>query len=252
MNPEAAQITLDLSQLFIEAIFTQKCCTFPWRAGEKGIPLLCNELFGEAFNIFTMVAIFRHLGRLSKLLQIAGFNGLRQIIDLVPGIVNIIFAGYVITGIVKQVAQRIANCRAACMSQMQAACRIRTYEFDLDLLTLAKINSAIIISLRIDLLDDRIQVALGQGEINEPRACDFGLFNRGAAVVEILKNGFGNLTRVLLRNLSQLHRRIGGEITMCLLLRHFELNGRNFFLGCEARSQDGRRDRFLYLLVNFL
>ena len=57
---------------------------------------------------------------------------------------------------------------------MQASCRIRTYEFDLNALTAAFIDSAIFLTLANDLSNDRVQVASVDAEVNKARSSNLG------------------------------------------------------------------------------
>lgn len=106
-----------------------------------------------------MIAVLRHLSRLAQLLQVTGLDRFAQIGDLVTGVVNIVLARYLVTGVIQHVAERIPDSCSAGMAQVQAACRIRADEFHFHLLPFTDLYAAIIVTLLGNEGNNRIQIA---------------------------------------------------------------------------------------------
>ena len=57
-----------------------------------------DDAFGSFHNVVTMITVFRELHIHTKLFQITGIDRSSQIIDLIAGIIDIVFTGNIIAG----------------------------------------------------------------------------------------------------------------------------------------------------------
>ncbi len=71
-----------------------------------------------------MVTVFRDLGIQTAKLEIACIDGFRQMIDLVAGIIHIVFRQYIIAGRAQQIHHRRAIGSASGVSDVEKAGRI--------------------------------------------------------------------------------------------------------------------------------
>ncbi|MNP26559.1 hypothetical protein D3C76_1194190 [compost metagenome] len=197
-----------------------------------------------------MVTIFRHLCFLAQLLQITCFNGTCQVKHLVTRIINVIFTCYVISGIIEDVAERITHSRSTGMSQMQAACRVRTDKLHLDLAPFADIDPSVVLTLFMNKSKHRVKVALVQFEVDKSWSGNLCLLDSSFHKVQIRNDLFCNLAWVALGNLGQLHCSIGRQIPVRLVTRHFKCDGWQFLLRNEAGSNNSIADRGTYPFVN--
>jgi len=55
-----------------------------------------DDAFGSFHNVVTMITVFRELHIHTKLFQITGIDRSSQIIDLIAGIIDIVFTGNII------------------------------------------------------------------------------------------------------------------------------------------------------------
>ncbi|MNC19626.1 hypothetical protein D3C75_675610 [compost metagenome] len=130
------------------------------------------------------------------------------------------------------------------MPQMQAAGRVGADKFHLDLLALACMDTAIVVTLLSDEGNHRVEIAFGQRKVDESRSGNFSLFNRSSALIQMLDNRFSNLPWIAFGNLGQLHCSIGSQISVGFIFWHFQHNRRKLLSGDQASGDDSVRDRF--------
>ena len=187
-------------------------------------------LFGQSLaHRLEIIAGIKPVGnfadRLAEGLAVTQERRPRQDIDLRAGIVDVIFARDVIARERQQARQRIAEHRAATMTDMHRPGRIGGDVFDVDLLARTDRDAAIGIGVAQHSAQRVRPCRRLEHEIDEARPGDI---DAGHQVVgaQFDRKGFGQIARLGLGVLRQHHRGVGRHVAMARIARQFHHDAR--------------------------
>ena len=256
-HAERFQVFLQCRQFFLQGDLFEDLAPFGGADQQIAAAGVVDDPLGGVDDIFAVVAVFRELHGLPQKLQITGFDGGRQVVDLVAGVVDVEFFLDVVAGGTHQVGQSTAEGRAAAVSDVQRAGRVGADEFDLDLLPAAGLGVAVSVAGVEDFLQQLVQPVRFQIKIDKARSGDFRAVQPGK--LDPAHDRFSDLPGIGLEGPGRLHGEIGGVVAKALLRRHFQKHFRQRALRQCAASNGRSRgpgDRagqfFLYIHALFL
>src|SRR5690606_18868625 len=104
---------------------------------------------------------------LAQRLAVAQIGRARELLDLPAGVVDIVFARYVVAGERQKVAERIAKDSTPAVADMHGAGRIGRHVLDVHPLPLADIGAAVFGALVEDALHEAMPDVRGHREVQE-------------------------------------------------------------------------------------
>ena len=153
IDPEGMKILLDEFQKEATAIFLEEIDMFP-SVFHVSIADLVLETLCDADDFLAVVTILRNRGVDAEKLEIAGDEGLAEMIDLVAGIVDVVFPGDVIARLLQDAADAVSQGSPSGMTEMERARRIGGDIFYVDRRPLSERDIAEVLLLVENLLDD--------------------------------------------------------------------------------------------------
>ena len=220
VDVEFLQILLEVCELFLKAELFEDLQTFFLIHIEVLLAILSQDILRCIDDILSMVAVFRDLGIQTAELEIACIDGFRQMIDLVAGIIHIVFRQYIIAGRAQQIHHRRAIGSASGVSDMEKAGRICRDILNKDAVFFIFRQIPVGRASLQDLLQFAVHCICGKVEIDETGTRD--LRPSDQRCVQMLHDGFCDHARCFVRCSRPLHSRIGGIITKFLGFRHFQ------------------------------
>ena len=190
-----------------------------------------------------VVALIAVLGQ--RFIARAGAHGGAELRDLRAGVVEVVLAHDLVAGQFEQPRQRVAVGRVAAARRGQRAGRVGRDELDVDPLALLGRAATPIVAGGHDLARGGDVPGVGQEDVEEPRAGDLDVVERGPeALGQALPEPFGDLARRGAQRGRQQHRRVGGVVAEAGLLRALEagarLRGRVAVAQVRSGCLDGR------------
>ena len=148
---------------------------------------------------------------------------------LVPGIVDVVFPGHVITGGLHQAGQSAAHCRAPSVAHMERTGGVGAYVFDLDLFPVLGGQVSVILPFVQDGPEGFSQPVFLQVEVQKSGTCDFHFVHAGAVQVFLHRSGDhpGGTVEIP----GRLQGEVGGKITKGFLGRYGQDHRGHFPLG---------------------
>ena len=153
IDPEGMKILLDEFQKEATAIFLEEIDMFP-SVFHVSIADLILEALCDANDFLAVVTILRNRGVDAEKLEIAGDEGLAEMIDLVAGIVDVVFPGDVIARLLQDAADAVSQGSPSGMTEMERARRIGGDIFHVDRRSLSERDIAEVLLLVENLLND--------------------------------------------------------------------------------------------------
>ena len=256
-HAEGFQVFLQRRQFFLQGDLLEDLAPFGGTDQQIAAAGVVEDPLGGVDDIFAVVAVFRELHGLPQKLQITGFDGGRQVVDLVAGVVDVEFFLDVVAGGTHQVGQSTAEGRAAAVSDVQRAGRVGADEFDLDLLPAAGLRVAVDGAGVENFLQQLMKPVRFQIKIDKARPGNFRAVQPGK--LDPPHDRLGDLPGIGLEGPGRLHGEIGGVVAEALLWRHFQKHFRQRALRqCavahgRSRSPGNRAGQFfLYIHALFL
>ncbi len=206
--------------------------------------VLSHERLPHRHQIVAGIQAFRNIADgFAERLAVAQMRGAREYVDLRTGVVDVVFAGDVITGAIEQTRQRIAKHGAAAMANMHRSRRIGRHVFDIDLLTGSDRAPAI----RGTVAQHRAQ-RIGPGrrlqrEIDEAGSGDI---HRRHQIVfaQLRSDSVSQIARLGFRLFRQHHRGIARHVAMRRILGRLDDDARQIDAGGQhAFTDEGVADR---------
>ena len=176
-------------------------------------------------------------------LQVTCINGVCQIVHLVAGVIDIIFAFHIIACSTQQVNHSTADCGTAGMAYMQRAGGVSAYIFNLNAAQAVSRQIAVVFTGSQNACQQISGPVLFQIEIDEAGAGNFHFIY--GSTVQIINNSLRNLTRCTMQAAGRLHSKVGCKIAEFLLRRNLQHN-----LGQSTRFQSAIIDSFLRCIFN--
>jgi hypothetical protein len=220
-------------------------------AGRDGF--LRQEVVGDVLDV---VAVVGRLGPLGVArLEAAGarLHRGRQGGDLDAGVVVVELAGDLVALGFEQRGHGIAQRGLAAVADVQRAGRVGRDEFDDHMMAGAGIAAAVGLALLQDGARHRLLGGVGQAQVDEARTRDLGRGDQALGLRIGLQGGDqagGQLARIGLQRLGQLHRDIAGDVAVGRVARALERDVRNQIGAGNDRGQGGleQGNDFLFLL----
>ena len=186
--------------------------------------MLLRERRAHRLQIVARIEAFRNgADILAKRLAIPEEGGAREHIDLSAGIVDVIFAGDVVTREIKQARQRVAEHGAAAMADMHRSGRIGRDVFDVDLGAAA---DAAVIGPLAQHRPQRLRPSGGlQCQVDEAGTGDIDLGDQGVGA-EPLGDLLGEIARLRLCLFRKHHGGVGRHVAMGGIARRLDHHAR--------------------------
>ena len=176
-------------------------------------------------------------------LQVTCINGVCQIVHLVAGVIDIIFAFHIVACRTQQVNHSTAYSSTAGMAYMQRAGGVSTYIFNLHAAQAVSRQITVVFTGSQNTCQQISGPVLFQIEIDEAGTGNFHFIY--GSTVQIINNSLCNLTRCTMQAASRLHSKVGCKIAEFLLRRNLQHN-----LGQSTRFQSTVIDSFLRCIFN--
>lgn len=132
VDMEFVKVFLEVCELFLKTELFEDFQTFFLIHIEVLLAILGKDILRCIDDVLSMIAVFRDLSVETAELEIAGIDGFCQMIDLVAGIIHIVFRQYIIAGCAQQIHHRRTIGSASGVSDMEKASRIRRDILDKD------------------------------------------------------------------------------------------------------------------------
>ena len=195
-----------------------------------------RHLLRHIAHVGALVTVGRKGHRDAVLLEVTQPGRQAEDIHLPAGVIDVILACHVPSGEGEQAGQRSAVGGAAAVADVQRSGRVRRNELDLDLLPAPEGGAPEALPFREDGGNDPGLGPRVEDKIDEPGAGHFGLRHQRRRR-QLGDEAPGDLARIHLQRLGQLHGEVGGEIAVGRIARTLEQDRRR----CGIRSNAGQR-----------
>ena len=211
--------------------------------GDKGIAVGDQQLV-------SLVDIHALLGDDVGKLHIARADGVAEGVHLRAVVVDVELTLDVVTGVVHNTAEGVAQRGPAAMADVHGADGVGGNELDLGLQAAADVGLSEVHTLLAGLAKDGVLDGNGEVEVDEARAGDLDLLDRGI-LGHMGNDGLGNLARGAVGQLGGLQGHGGGPLAMRSVSR--SLDGAIVKFKCgKVAGLLGRSKRSAYQLFNLL
>ena len=168
------QVGAQLLNIFRQREVDQRLAALRLGEIQQAIAVLVGVLLGALFNILAVVAVLREEnGVLTFInLQISCLEREAKLFDLVAGVIDVEFAGDVVTAGVQSGGQAVTDGAAAGVAHVHRAGRVGGDKFDHHLFALADIRAAIFLARLQHAGDDAGKPGVVDKEIDKAGACD--------------------------------------------------------------------------------
>ena len=201
-------------------------------------------------NLVSLVDIHALLGDDVGKLHIARADGVAEGVHLRAVVVDVELTLDVVTGVVHNAAEGVAQRGPAAMADVHGADGVGGDELDLSLQATTDVGLSEVHTLLAGLAKDGILDGNGEVEVDETGACDLYLLNRGI-LGHMGNDGLGNLARGAVGQLGRLQGHGGGPLAMRSVSR--SLDGAIVKFKCgKVAGLLGRSKRSAYQLFNLL
>ena len=232
MDAEGIEVLTDFREFGIDAVTDEERVGFLVFL-EVFVPELLLDVLRDVDEVDAMVIVIPEDGSfLAEELAIADIEGMAEMLDLVPAVIHVIFAGDVVSPSIEEIRDAIADCSAPRMPKVQVAGRVGRNVFDVDLDSFPR-RTPIGFLLAEDRLDDPLEGILFKEEIEESRARDLDFFEEGGG--EFWQKALGKVKGLSAGKLAEAHRGIRGIVAV---------GGVAGMLDDDQRGIDFKADRF--------
>ena len=201
-------------------------------------------------NLVSLIDIHALLGDDVGKLHIARADGVAEGVHLRAVVVDVELTLDVVTGVVHNTAEGVAQRGPAAMADMHGADGVGGDELDLGLQAAADVGLSEVHALLAGLAKDGVLDGNGEVEVDEARACDLDLLDRGV-LGHMGNDSLGDLARGTVSQLGGLQGHGGGPLAMRSVSR--SLDGAIVKFKCgKVAGLLGRSKRSAYQLFNLL
>ena len=156
---------------------------------------------------------------------------MRELVDLIAGVVDIELTGHVVAGPVEHGGKAVAQNAAACVAHVHRAGGVGGNELDHDLFRLCSLGAAVVFAHLEYTADGLLVPALVQGKVHEARACDGHGVEDAALELEVRDDALCDLARRHVQRLCALHGKGGRPVAVGGILRGLYCDRRDAALG---------------------
>ena len=206
----------------------------PFGLAEQGLPVLARQRLADRDEIIAGIEPFGdRTDLLAQRLAITQEGRAGENVDLRAGVVDVVFAGDIVTGESEQCRQGIAEDRAAAMADMHRPGRIRRDIFDIDLRLRLRPAATMLGSGEHRRFQNRGEHGGLQRNVDEARPGDLGLEDIGV-LGEFGDDQLGERTRRHAGLLGEHHGGVDRKIAMGRILRRLDHDPRQRKPGGDA------------------
>ena len=211
--------------------------------GNKGVAVGDQQLV-------SLVDIHALLGDDVGKLHIARADGVAEGVHLRAVVVDVELTLDVVTGVIHNAAERVAQRGPAAVADVHGADGVGGNELDLGLQATTDVGLSEVHTLLASLAKDGILDGNGEVEVDEARACDLDLLDRGV-LGHMGNDGLGDLARGAVGQLGGLQGHGRGPLAMRSVSRSLDSAIVKFKCG-KVAGLLGRSKRSAYQLFNLL
>ena len=213
------EIAVDLFKLLLLAVIHEVREALLGVGGEPLVALFLGELRSNDLDIVGMVAALGQGVFLAEVLKVAGGERFAEHDDLVAGVVDIELAQHVPAAGLHHAGDAVAPGSVAGVAAVQIAGRVGGHPLEQEMLALAGIVLAVIVTGGENIVDDGGESARLELEVDEAGAGNGDGFTLRQKLRELGDEGLGDLHGVASESVGKLHGNAGGIIAQLGILR---------------------------------
>ena len=213
-----------------KSICNKSCFSFGGICVYVFISVDFGEFFSSYFDIFAVITVFGEFDRIfaEMELEISCFERFSEFFDLVACVVDIEFAGNVISAPFHSFCKTVTDCAASCVAHMHRTGGVCGNEFDHNFFAFAHISGSVIIFFGKNGGNGFCKPMGSIENVEESGTCNFCFFKISSVKVDMGNDCVSDLARTFAESFCGNHCYVGSKVAVFVVCRNFNVEFRNF------------------------